>query len=220
MDRTNINQALNKMIITRTAFVIIFTMILSGCTQAGNTYRREMQRWSRHAEVFDFNSLRAELMWDAVLLTPSMRVARVEREAQLRHVNLKEAKRYIPDAWDSEGTVFYVNFFAPADSKDLLASDTYWRIELHDAAGNVYEPTAIKQVPITPIDRKLFQFLNHWSKAYILQFPVASGALELKAYGLNATSHLVWEDGNELAPLKKLKNRYNESTRTRMPVSN
>lgn len=168
-------------------------LAFGGCTHVGESYHHTMRRWHRHAEVFDFNSLRAELMWDAVLVTPDVREERLQREAQLRHISIEETRQYIPSAWNAPGTLFFITFFAPRDAKDLLASDGYWRLELRDGSGRVYSTPELAQIPITPMTRKLFRFIHPWAKTYVARFPVtAEGPLTLTLYGLNATSKLVW----------------------------
>lgn len=178
--------------------VLLLCFVTASCTPIGQAYRGTLNRWSRHAEFFDLNSLRAELMWDVVLVTPDMRDARLQREAELRHISLTEAKHVIPPDWFASGTLFYINFFAPRDARDLLASDTYWRLELRDASGQNFTPQRISQVPITLVDRKLFPFLNRWSKTYLVQFPQTDGPVTLILYGLNVVSKLRWEmDGKQ-----------------------
>lgn len=163
------------------------------CSHVGESYKHTLRRWHRHAEVFDFNSLRAELMWDAVLVTDELRDERLNREAQLRHISAEETRRHIPSAWYDTGTLFFINFFAPRDAKDLLSADGYWHLELRDGAGRVYAAPVIGQIPITPMTRKLFPFIHNWAKTYIARFPAgAEGPLTLTLYGLNATSKLVW----------------------------
>ncbi len=168
------------------------------CSHVGEAYKHTLRRWHRHAEVFDFNSLRAELMWDAMHITPELRQVRLEREAQLRHISMHATRRYIPSAWNASGTLFFISFFAPRDVKDLLAEDGYWRLELEDGNGQTYDPLEIAQVPITPMTRKLFPFIHSWAKTYIARFPVSLPApLTLTLYGLNATSKLSWQDAAE-----------------------
>ncbi|MBI2343635.1 MAG: hypothetical protein HYV02_04810 [Deltaproteobacteria bacterium] len=167
---------------------------LAHCTEVGSSYKHSLRAWHRHAEVFDVNSLRAELLWDAVHVTPTLRDIRMDREAQLRHTSVNDVRRHIDAAWWWEGTLFYINFFAPRDAKDLLAPDGYWRLELTDGHGTPYAQGRIVEVPVTPIARKLFPFLTHWSKTYLVVFPrVGPGPLALTLYGLNATSTLRWE---------------------------
>jgi hypothetical protein len=167
--------------------------MVCGCTKVHSTYSRSLNTLHRHAEVFNFDTLRAELIWDAVLVTPDMREARLHREAELRHVTPRQARERIPPLWWGEGTLFYVNFFAPRDAKDLLSSDGYWRVELQDASGVRYSPMVIEPVLDTPLGRKLFPFGDSWSKAYLIQFPSSvDGDLQLTLYGLNATSRLKW----------------------------
>ena len=178
----------------RAGLLVALVLGLIGCTTVARHYRSALHKSHRHAEVFDFNSLRAELIWDAVLATPEMRAAWVEREAQLRHMGTTEVKRLGREMLDEPGTNFYINVFAPRDVKDLLSAKTYWRLELQDASGGIYAPRQIVEVPISQLDRKMFRFLNRWSKAYLVQFPEThSYPLALTLYGLNATSTLRWK---------------------------
>lgn len=171
----------------------VLVVLASGCTQAGRSYRTQLQDASRRAEVFDFNSLRAELVWSAVHVSDAMRDARLKREAELRHMTPQETRRFIPKLWHAHGTVFYVGFFAPRDAKALEASDAYWRVELKDSQGRVHRATRLEQTPISPLDRKLFPDLDYWSKAYFVVFPQEfEPPFSLTLYGLNATSTLQW----------------------------
>lgn len=164
-----------------------------GCSAAQRQYRSTLREWTRKAEVFDFHSMRAELMWNVVWITPEVREARVLREAELRHVSPSEAAEHLPDDWYGTGTRFYVGFFAPRDMKEIEAADGYWRFQLKDANGGTYRALAIARQEITPLDRKLFPFLTYWSKAYVISFPEINGPpARLTLYGLNAKSTLRW----------------------------
>lgn len=163
------------------------------CSASQMHYRATLRDWTRKAEVFDFHSMRAELMWNVVWITPEVREARVLREAELRNVSPSEAAEHLPSDWYGPGTRFYVGFFAPRDMKDLEAADGYWRFQLKDANGGSYRATAIARQEITPLDRKLFPFLTYWTKAYIVSFPEIHGPpAHLTLYGLNAKSTLRW----------------------------
>ena len=176
--------------------LVLLSVWMLGCTHISAEYRHAVHRWQRHAEVFDFTSFRAELIWDAMLLTPEVQGARLEREAQLRHLSISQTQQYIPAAWNQDGTLFFINFFAPRDAKDLLSAEGYWHLELRDAAGHTYQASDVAQIPITPMTRKLFPFIHTWAKTYVVRFPAnLQGPLTLTLFGLNATSELVWQSG-------------------------
>lgn len=175
------------------SLLVICSICLSACMHMDSRYAHKIKTWAKHAEVFNFDSMRAELIWDALLITDDLLMARRVKEADLRHISEQEADKWIPQAWREEGTLFYVNFFAPRDVKDLLADDSYWRVRLTDASGQEYKPLSIKQVGVSQIDRKLFPFLVKWSKAYVIRFPsVPQQGMRLKISGLNANSELRW----------------------------
>jgi len=163
------------------------------CLQGGDAYVRELHRWHRHGEVFDFNSMRSELIWDAVLITPEMRTARIDREAALRHMSPAQAESMLPAGWRADGLNFYVGFFAPKDVKDLLDPNSEWHVELHDASGHS-QAAHIVSLNISSVDHNLFPFLDRWARAYLVTFPsIAPHPLSLTMNGLNVTSTLVWK---------------------------
>ncbi|MBI4238141.1 MAG: hypothetical protein HY696_06965 [Deltaproteobacteria bacterium] len=163
---------------------------LTVCTEAMASYRKTLRQHHRRGEFFNFDSMHSELVWDAVLLTPALREARVEREAALRHLGDDEAVG-LPSEWYSTGTAFYLSVFIPKEAGDLKNGE--WRLELVDDQGRRHAPDSLSELPISGVDRRLFPFITRWSKTYIVRFPAAvSPPLRLSLYGVLARSTLQW----------------------------
>lgn len=169
---------------------LIVLLSLVGCSG----YQQTLGRVTKSGKVYDPGTLSAKVIWKAVLVTDAMREARITREAQLRHVSPEEAARYIPEQWNGQGTVFYVDFYGPKQVNDLDRPGDYWHFELRDNAGNVYAPRGLMKEDIRPLERKLFPFLSPWSKAYLVWFPeVVGNRVALTLYGLGTSSTLKWK---------------------------
>lgn len=160
------------------------------------SYKRTLARWTAHAQAFSLDDLRAELIWHTALVTPELRAARVLREADLRGWSPDEVERALPLAWNWPGTTFFIGLYGPKGFERLsLNEENYWHLELAAPDGMVYEPVVIEEFPLTPLERKLFPFLNQWTRAYFVRFAptLSAGPVELTLKGLNARSTLRWK---------------------------
>lgn len=176
-------------------WMVMGLLLLPACSDVSHTYSRVLHDWTRHKQAYNLNSLRAESILHAVLLTPAMREARVVREAALRGWSREAVDRILPPAWDASGTNFFVGLYAPKEFQKLaLAEEDYWHLELVLPSGEVVEPVGVEEVELSPVDRKLFPFLTQWSRGYFVRFAptVDQGVLRLSLKGLNARSELVW----------------------------
>lgn len=164
---------------------------LTVCTEAVASYRSVLRQHHRRGEFFNFDSMHSELVWDAVLLTPSLREARIEREAALRHLGADDAVG-LPPEWYSAQTAFYLSVFIPKEAGDLKTGE--WRLELVDSQGRRYTPDSLAEVPISGVERRLFPFITRWSKTYVVRFSTTvSPPLRLSLYGVLARSTLQWK---------------------------
>lgn len=176
-------------------WIVVVLLFLSACSDVSHAYGRTLRDWTRHKQAYNLNSLRAESILHAVLLTPAMREARVVREAALRGWSPETVDRILPVAWDASGTNFFVGLYAPKEFQKLaLAEEDYWHLELTLPSGEVVEPIGVEEVELSPVDRKLFPFLTQWSRGFFVRFAptVDQGVLRLSLKGLNARSELAW----------------------------
>ncbi|MBI2346841.1 MAG: hypothetical protein HYV03_08235 [Deltaproteobacteria bacterium] len=172
------------------------SLLAGGCSTGSTTYGRTLRQWTRHQKLYDFNTLSAELIWHATLLTVPLHEARVARESAMRGWSAEEVDRALPWAWSAPGTAFMVGFYAPKEVQSLsLTEDYFWHLTLLLPTGEEVRPLSIEEVPASPLERKLFPYLHRWSRAYFIRFAPAlpSGRIALRLRGLSANSTLQWD---------------------------
>lgn len=181
--------------IGRRLMSFVVAALCAGAAAQAASYASVLRRAERHAQVYDFDLVRADVVWSAAWLTPALRDARVVREAKLRRTDEASVDAALPDAWRTSGSNFFVTLFAPRDAQgDLAAVNALWTLELQDAAGRTSAPTTITAIKPTLLDRKLFPRLTPWSKAYYVHFAAsAAPPAQLTLRGPTIASTLTWK---------------------------
>ncbi|MBI4367367.1 MAG: hypothetical protein HY543_11160 [Deltaproteobacteria bacterium] len=166
--------------------------VFASCVRDSMAYRRALREWTKHHTVYSLNDLRAELIVSATLLTPAFRDARLVFESALRDGEPGE----LPRAWDLSGTSVLIGLYAPKGMERLGQSfdDGYWQLSLTTPDGMVVHPIAVTEVPISPLEQKLFPHFTRWTRAYLVRFApeLGPGKVALTIAGLNARSTLLW----------------------------
>lgn len=178
----------------KTVIVVIASLTLAAPTFAAS-YRSTIRHHHRHGEVFNFTSMRDELVWDGVWLAPAMKVAVEERAAEALHLGIGEALALLPSEWSNGGASFLLSIFVPRDiPAPLVGTKNAWHFELTDANNQHARPLSMEEVAISPLEKKLVPYITPWSRLYFVRFAGdMTPPFALTAFGVNAQSTLVWK---------------------------
>lgn len=163
-------------------WLIVMVMGVSGVAHAN--YRLTYNKWTRHAESFDIETAKANIIWNATYFS----------ESYVKERNKKAAKIGI-DSYQPSGHEFVVQIFAPSDASLFnMTEASFWKTWLTTADGETVSPIEIMPIPTTPLSRILYPKVDRWSKLYLVRFPTVDlgkkWSLTMKA--VTAQSTLSW----------------------------
>lgn len=181
-------------------FLAAFAMVLlSFATAIAADYRSVLKKWTRHDSVFVLDNLEARMIWNATYLSPEYRQARLSRLAELYERSQEE--RRLREGEDGEEQkkfdVFFVGLYTGSSQwSDVGRNEGLWKAVLETGGGELVESLRFERIPITPVERNLYPYLDKWSQAYLLTFPKTlreGRPFRLRMTGIPARSELVWK---------------------------
>lgn len=137
----------------------------------------------------------ARLIWSATMLTADVLNAQnqllMDKKMLPSSGGVKEDKRF-------RGISFFVSLYTHKDLKEFsLDGGSVWKIILTGEDGKEIAPTSIVPVTIMPTEKVFYPYLNRWSKAYMVEFPVTEIEIgknpELILRSVVAESKLKWK---------------------------
>lgn len=171
-----------------------FVFLVSSCV-APLSYRRSLRQWTRHDNLYSYETLAAEILWHATYLSPEYQAtarAKVNEWKKLEPYDMSAQASYL---MENEPGTFLVSIYLPRSYPSITENaDNFWEFTLNLPSGEALVPSSIKSVRITPREERLFPYVNRWSSFYEIKFPVGNldrpFALVLRSAG--ATSILEW----------------------------
>lgn len=180
--------------VKRLWMIMIVMGLLCHAAYAGNArYGDVLRRHHREAQVFSFEMFAADIIWNAVWLSPEMRQSLWEREAKITE-KPAEVTSPIIRAHQVQGTQFLVNLYAPKDTDVFTVDDSsFWTATLVKG-DDVYRVIKIEPIEITPLVRRLCPFIDRWGKLYLVTFlPEIMPPFTFRMVGATAKSTLHWK---------------------------
>lgn len=162
------------------------------------SYRATLHQWTRSKQYFDTTNMKPKVVWHATYFSPQFREAFIKRVEKLKYLEGEAAVRFVEKEQlrQDAGHDFIIAMYAPKEYRRFsLGKDSFWELLLTTEGGEVLRPISIEQTDITPYEKKLYSYIDPWSKLYRVVFPK-------KALGKNFTltlrsvvgeTHLRWK---------------------------
>lgn len=192
----------------RVAAVLIIAISLLTPSYAGAGYYLDLAKATRSSRLFNLETLDANLIWHATFFSDNYRRAFEERYAEKNHMNALEAAQFIggEERKQAKGWEFFISFYTKKDYKKFtMEADSFWKIHLTTASGEMVGPEEVEAIPITPYEKVMHPQLTRWSKAYRVTFPKVElgDEFSLSIESVIGKSTVEWKDWSE----KKAKRR-------------
>ncbi|OGQ07978.1 MAG: hypothetical protein A3G32_07570 [Deltaproteobacteria bacterium RIFCSPLOWO2_12_FULL_40_28] len=176
---------------------LIPLVFLSYSLDAKENYRRVQKKLTRSDQVYRLKDLNAVILWSATYLSDEL----LNSEAGwiAKHYNLSQTEKADKlgelNAQKDEMGYFFVSFFSDQKKfSDLANPRDGWDLRL-ETAGERHKPVRIQKVKKpSPLEMKLYPYINSWSENYYVWFPInPSTPFQLAVYGPKGKSHLLWK---------------------------
>ncbi|MBI2974982.1 MAG: hypothetical protein HYY43_05280 [Deltaproteobacteria bacterium] len=176
----------------------ILIILAISLDSAHASYRSTLHDWTRSGKGYAFETLGAKLIWNATMLSAEILNAQND-------ILIKKGLRPYSNGVEQKkitGLRFFVSLYTPKELKDFsLEENSTWKLLLHNN-GSEIQPTKIEQVTITPTEKYFYPYLNRWSRAYLIEFPITEADLgrnpELVLRSIVAESRLKWKVSRSL----------------------
>lgn len=172
-------------------------VFLSYSLDAKENYRKVQKKLTRSDQVYRLKDLNAVILWNATYLSDELLNSQTEWLAQRYNLSQAEKENKLDElnSQKDEMGYFFVSFFSDQKKySDLANPRDGWdlRLEIGDKR---YKPVRIQKVKKpSPLETKLYPYINPWSENYYVWFPVSpSKPFQLAVYGPRGKSHLLWK---------------------------
>lgn len=168
---------------------------------AKETYRAQLRLATHRGQTYDAETWDAKVIWYATFVSNVFRRTYAKKYAEVNHMGPLEAAQWMEDqeALQQKQWNVFISMYTKKDYKKFsLDSDTFWEIFLTTENNEAVWPTAIEQVPITPLIRVMYPHINRWSKLYMVIFPKVAVGKEfwLTLQSVVGDSQLKWTNPN------------------------
>lgn len=174
-------------------FLVLLALFFVGCSVQ---YNQALRKWTRKANNYSFETFDARILFRATYLSPGFRQAAKNKIDEWMHVAQDD---FIPDVHyleDVEEGDFFVSVYV-LPGYPLLNSkgERFWEFRLELPDGQKIDPTLIQSVSVTEREKRLFPYVDRWSRVYYVKFPVTAlvPPFTLALRGVGGTSLLKWE---------------------------
>ncbi|MBT3181419.1 MAG: hypothetical protein HN337_02805 [Deltaproteobacteria bacterium] len=176
--------------------MIVF-LLTAATADAG--YAMKLRKYTEHGRIYSVKNFDAKLVWHVTFFSDDFRKAFEEKHVKLHHMeDQMEISQYLAEQEHEQraGWDFFVGFYTKQEYKQFSSeSDSFWKIHLTTGSGEVIKPIAMEMIPIGPYEKKMFPYLNRWSKAYRITFPKVDlgDKVTLTARSVAGKSVLKWK---------------------------
>lgn len=180
---------------TAIAFFVIFFSLNAGAAN----YAKELSRYTDSGRVFNVKDFSAAMIIHATYFSPKFRGAYIEKVAKLRHLDPVKSAKFAEEveSRSAESTEFFVGLYCKRKMCRFDTSEnTFWEMTLKTSSGSVLEPKSIEKLEVTPIEEKLFSFIDRWTEVYRVTFPKADlgDEFELNMYSVIGETTLEYKN--------------------------
>jgi hypothetical protein len=161
-------------------------------------YSGDLRRATKSARIYSPETMEAKLIWHATFFSNEFRRSFERKHVKIHHMGALEAARFVQEEEyrQGRGWDFFIGFYTKDDYKKFSNEpDTFWRIQLKTANGEVVAPTSIEMIPVGPYERIMYPYLNRWSKGYRVTFPkvVLGRRFSVTLMSIVGQSTLTWK---------------------------
>lgn len=158
------------------------------------SYRSVYSMWTKSDRSYELNTLEANLIWTAMMLTNEM------LDAQVKYLEKKHIRDEIGllkrEEELSNSIAFAVDLYSVESLRGFSTNqDSTWKIYLIGANGEETPPINIQPITVTATHRALYPDMTKWSKLFLVEFPkIDLGKKpELTIRSIAAESTLKWK---------------------------
>jgi len=163
------------------AALALSILVAPATSMAG--YRWELKKQTERGRIYHVHTWDAELIWNATFFSEEFRDEFIKQHEKIKHLVGPSAARFEAeqmhrqlDGWD-----FFLAIYTKDEYKEFSQyDDSFWEIELTTGGGQVVKPILIERMPTTPYEKKMFPYLDRWSRGYRVTFPKVPLGDEIK----------------------------------------
>lgn len=182
--------------------IICLAVVLLGFStqsaQAKFKYKKELKKYTKSAEMYQRQDFHANIIWKVTYQAPEFLQAKAKKIAKTYKLSAQEeADIYAKQKQQFGKSVnFFVSFYSyDRNTTNLSVKDNKWKLYLVKD-GKRFEPKHIREKSnLSPIEKSLFPYVDHWSKAYYVSFDLEtiSYPFELQVMSPEGHSKLLWK---------------------------
>ncbi|MFA4971625.1 MAG: hypothetical protein WC683_03360 [bacterium] len=177
------------------AAIALVLFLAPSASQAG--YRWDLNKMTKTGRIYHTSAWDAELIWHATFFDDAFREVFKKQHRKIKHLDPIDAERFEMEQGQrhGEGWDFFVSMYTKDEYKDFSTyEDSFWRIELKTGDGEVVKPMLVEKLQITPYERKMFPYLDRWSRGYRVTFPKVplGNEIELTIMSVVGASTVKW----------------------------
>lgn len=183
------------------AVVLTIALLAAAGTAAAaeKTYRSALRQVTHNGRLFSFETWDAKIIWHATFFSGAFREAFVRRHVAVNHLDDVEAALFAADQEQEQarGWEFFLTFYTKKEYKKFSTDyDSFWKVFLTTASGEIVKPESIDPIPITPYVQVMTPHVNRWTKAYRVTFPKVplGDAFSLTINSVVGESTLTWKN--------------------------
>jgi len=176
---------------------VTLAILAMAAPEASASYRRTISKHTERGRYYSFNSLDAELVWHATILTSEVVSAQKELLTKKGLTgNFDYFAKQKDDALSAGRPIFFVSMYTNKNLESFsLDKSSKWIVRLITSDGAEIEPLKIETVTISPTESIFYYYLNRWSRCYMVEFPAieigSDFSLELRS--AVTSSQLTWK---------------------------
>ncbi|MFH1654186.1 MAG: hypothetical protein ABIE74_09045 [Pseudomonadota bacterium] len=154
-------------------FSLLFSFLLLSQAAEAKSYKTKLRSVTKSSELYDLQTWDAKILWHSTIFTGDFRDAYDKEYIKLNYLAGEEKQRWLAKQLDQQKHLWevLVSFYTKRDYKQFsLGADTFWKIFLTGASGEMIVPITIEEVPVTPLIKVMFPHVSRWSKVYRVLF--------------------------------------------------
>ncbi len=183
----------------RISILLIVGIVSFAAASVEAGYGMKLRKYTERGRIYSLYNFDAKLVWNATFFSDEFREAFEKKHVKVYHMDDQmEISQFIAEQEyeQQKGWDFFIGFYTKQEYKQFSSdSDSFWKLHLTTGNGAVIEPISIEMIPISPYEKKMFPYLNRWSKAYRITFPKVElgDSFSLTAKSVAGKSILKWK---------------------------
>lgn len=164
-------------------------------------YTQDLRRYVKRRQEYSVETFKADIIWGALYMVPSVREAVWDRESWITEKNAEVDSVILP-ASKVRGTQFVVGIYSPEGTEKFdTDKDSFWVMKLKKGEQES-DPISIEPLPNDVLVKRLIPFTHRWAKLYLVTY---AGSFQppftLRMVGNSAKSEINWKPDSKLYPI-------------------